>query len=68
MTPEEIRPMVDLMNREEQESIIRPFIGAPFPPNDETLKHMLEDVEADDDSDTKGFEVLLESPAGQYFF
>lgn len=72
MTPEEISDEVAGLSPEEQQEILRPFIGVPFPPDDATLRAMLEaldaDAEPDGPEDEGLFNELMTSAAGQFFF
>lgn len=67
---DQLREELAKFDKAELESIIRPFIGVPFPPDDATIKAML--PTSDDNGQPSGddgkIDALLASPAGQFYF
>lgn len=72
LPPEEIEAEIAKFSPKEQVDLIRPYIGIPFPPDDATLRAMLEEFDADaepaDAEDDTLLDALFASPAGQFFF
>lgn len=69
--PEELHQEAAQLTREEQEDVIRPFVGVPFPPDDATIRAMLAEQEAEAESTDDGdgpFDAFWTSPAGQFYF
>jgi hypothetical protein len=72
MSSEEIEKEISELPAEEQTDMIRPLIGIPFPPDDVTLRLLLDEIDADkepgDIEEERLFDELITSAAGQYFF
>lgn len=72
MSPDEIAAEVAELSREEQADLLRPFIGIAFPPDDITLRAMLDGLDVEAMPDGPGGEsiidALLASPVGQFYF
>lgn len=70
-TENEIREELAALDNKDLEDFLRLFVGVPFPPDDTTLRAMLEEPEAEtqpDDIDDQAFDALLGSPGGQFYF
>lgn len=71
MSREEVAEELSEWTPEEIQEFLRPFIGVPFPPDDATLRAMLNDLEAQTTPDGPDEESMLDelmaSPAGQFF-
>ena len=72
MSRTDIRVEVEALSREEQEAILRPFIGVPFPPDDSTLGAMLDALDTEGGPGEMGqgdrFEAFLATASGQFYF
>ena len=60
--------IAESMSREEQEILLRLFMGVPFPPNDEILRAALEVIDSDAESDPHQVDDAFKTPQGQYYF
>lgn len=71
MSRDEIASEIAELSPDVLREMLRPFIGVPFPPDDATLRAMLNELDAGAQSGTPEeeslFDALLASPAGQYF-
>lgn len=72
LSRDEIAAEVNELSHEEQKNFLRLFAGTPFPPDEITLRAMLEGLNSqnqlDDSNDESKFDALNVSPSGQYFF
>jgi hypothetical protein len=59
------------LSEEELKEFLLPFVGVPFPPDDRTLRALLDDLDSDAQPDQANepdvFDGLLASPTGQFF-
>ena len=72
MSQEEVAAEVAELSHDEMQDLIRPFIGIPFPPDDTTLRAMLNELDAEAEPDGPEDELqvdeLIACPAGQFYF